>query len=488
MKKITSFIMMACIFIQVGGHSYANLKVDYDYINSFVDMINKNYEGYYDNESLNSNIVKNMFNYMDDYSKFYTNEELQYLMDSLNGTYKGLGIVMESINDKIIIVDVIKNSPAEKNGLKYGDEILKVNGTDTFKKSAYDVTKEIKESEGDIVNLVIKRENVKSDLNHSITMESIEVNPVNYKIIGNIGYIKLDLFSSNSADNILKVINYFRKKEINKLILDLRNNPGGELDQAIKIGELLLPKSKLIAKVNYYNVDEQDESFYSENESKDFEKVILVNGMSASASEIVASSIKDNQAGVLVGDKTFGKAKVQKIFPVLNSNSQKKYFDAMNYRVVNAFDLPEDVISKLKDEDLLGWVKLTIGQYETLKNSKIDENGITPDYLVENKEFEYDYGLIEKLRKNVKPKLNQMSVDVYNCEKLLKVLGYSVDQPDLILDKKTFNSIKQFQRDNGLYGYGVLDFSTQEIFNKKLDNILVNYDNQLMKAIELLKK
>jgi len=143
------------------------------------------------------------------------------------------------------------------------------------------------------------------------------------------------------------------------------------------------------------------------------------------------------------------------------------------------------------DEEIIGWVKITTGEYYTPNGRMIDGVGLEPDVYVEN-EPEGKYKIlegVEKLRKVTKPSLNAQSEDVLNAEKILSALGYDVDTPDNLMDEKTVKAVAEFQRDCGLYSYGVLDFATQQALNDKLDELLLvkNRDKQYEKAVELLE-
>jgi carboxyl-terminal processing protease len=486
MKKTVGFIILNFYIICISFNSYSEVNIDYDYINSFKDYINENYQGHFDEAFFIENTVSGMFNSLDLYSEFYTKDELQYMMDVLNGVYEGIGVEIESINDKIIIVGVKKDSPSEESGLEYGDEIVMVDNRKILGKSAYEVTKLIKGEENTSVILTIKREEEGTNLEFNVVRKSLDVNPVEYKIINNKGYLKLSIFSANASENVYEVLKYFKSKNIKKIIFDLRDNPGGELDQAVRIASYLLPKNNVITKLNFYNENTEDEEFSSDNIEFDFTTNILVNNYSASASEILTAAIQDNGMGYVIGDTTYGKAKVQRIFPMLTLKSQEKFMDKLGYRIVNAFDLPIENIELIEDDDILGWAKLTVGQYESPLGQKIDGNGIIPNYLVENDEnSSYQLNLINLMRVRYKYNLNSSGIDIYNLEKVLSILGYKVDSPDLILDEKTFNAIKSFQKDNNLYPYGILDYTTQKTINKKFIELTDIYDKQLEKAIKI---
>ena len=275
--------------------------------------------------------------------------------------------------------------------------------------------------------------------------------------------------------------------KISKLILDLRDNPGGEVDQVVKIAKNFVPKG-LITKLHFKSDRVKDEEYYSDNKDLKYKLVVLVNESSASASEILAGAIQDTSSGVLVGTKTYGKGKVQNIYPVLSPAAYKKYEDKFGVKIVDGYDLYKHGLTPADDE-IIGWTKITTGEYYTPNGRMIDGTGLQPDYYVENNflQNEVDIRDVDSLSKTTKPTQNDKSLDVYNAEKLLKLLGYDIKKPDITFDKESAAAVYNFQKDNGLFPYGVLDFSTQQALNNKLEKLLSEYDNQKEKAIELLK-
>ena len=288
------------------------------------------------------------------------------------------------------------------------------------------------------------------------------------------------MFSANAYSGVKEALDYFDSKKVTKVVLDLRNNPGGILDQAVDIGKLFVPKG-LITKLDFKDENMKDEEYYSSLKSIKYKLAVLVNENSASASEILTGAIKDTNAGVIVGSKTFGKAKVQSFVPILSPEAFERLNEGSDDKTVNASFFPDAF-----ERHLQGWAKMTMGMYYTPKGECIDLKGIEPDINVKEAE-DIRVNEIRPLNVAIKPTIETKCNDVYNAECILKLLKYDVDKPDNILDKKTFLAIAKFQKDNKVYGYGVLDFCTQNLLNEKLDKLLETQDAVYLKAIEMLK-
>lgn len=261
------------------------------------------------------------------------------------------------------------------------------------------------------------------------------------------------------------------------------------MSQAVAVAENFVPAG-LITKLDYKSEKQQDTEYYSNLKEKKYEVAVLVNGFTASASEILAGAIQDTKAGVLVGTKTFGKSKVQQMVPLLTPEAYQKYKKLYNADTVSAIDLMQQYKIIPADDEIIGWAKITIGEYFTPRGKRIDQVGLVPDVSVPDYKATngIDVRNIQKLSKKTKMTLHTKSGEVYNAEKILILLGYNLDKPDTNLDAKTFAAIKKFQKDKGLYPYGVLDFITQQKLNEALVQIILRYDKQYAKAVELLGK
>lgn len=322
-----------------------------DTLGAVVNHIKKNYYKDIDNETLNTGLIKGVVNSLDDpYSEFMTKEELKKFMESTNGKYVGVGLVVSPGNDGYItVVSPIKGSPAYKAGIKSGDRIIKVDEVEYSAETMQDAVNKMRGEEGKVVNITVLREEQKQKKvnEFKIKRETIKLQTVDGRILEkNIGYIAISEFDKPTYDDFMKELEVLKKKGAQKLVLDLRGNPGGLLDVCTKIADIFLDKGTIV--YTKYK-DGKKDYYYSDEKKEDMPLVVLVNGGSASASEIVSGALKDRKRAKLVGTQTFGKGIVQRLF-----------------------NLPYETA-----------VKLTISEYFTPNGNNIHKVGITPDVVVE---------------------------------------------------------------------------------------------------------
>ena len=301
-----------------------------------------------DRELIN-NSIKGMLQGLDENSNYYTKEEADIILKGLLGNYAGIGVVIENQEGNIIVNSVMKNSPAEKSGLKKGDIIVSVDNIKINDLSLEDVSNLIRGLPDTKVKLGIIRNNSPKPIYLDITRGNIKVNPVDYKILEkDIGYIKITDFNPYATTYTKEALQEFNKKNIDKIILDLRDNPGGLLPQAINIAELFVPEGPIV----HIRTNKGITTHISTNQNPKYKLVVLINENSASASEILAGAIKERQGGTLVGKKTYGKGTVQTMLP-----------------------LPDGSI-----------LKLTTAEYLLPNKTSIHKKGIEPIIEVENVE------------------------------------------------------------------------------------------------------
>jgi carboxyl-terminal processing protease len=286
----------------------------------------------------------------DKYSCYYTDEEYEETMNSVEGDYNGIGIsvgVEEDTNRKII-KEVQEGNPGDKAGLKVGDEIRSVDGTDVTSMELTEALNLIRGEEGKTSTLgIVRTENGKEKtLEIKVTCEKIVNQSVTYKMLDDgIGYIQISSFNNETTGQFEEAIQKLEKKEQKGMIVDVRNNGGGSLSAAIDMLNELLPEGKLITEKSRG----KDDKTYESTDEKHFDKpmVVLINGNSASASEVFAGTLQDRGAASLVGVKSFGKGIVQTIFSLQDSCG--------------------------------GGIKLTTGEYFLPSGRSIHEKGLTPD-------------------------------------------------------------------------------------------------------------
>lgn len=457
-------ILMSILFSPVFSDDYSDgtnreLDEQIEYLKNIIRTIQSQYVHEVDTEQLIEGAIKGMFDQLDQYSNYYNTEEFSELFESVSGDYSGIGAYISKEEEYITIVTPIEGSPAQEAGLKSGDKLLTVDGTDIKGFTTDQAINLIKGESGTSVRLGVKRERESEILYFDITRAVIEINPVSYKVIeGDIGYIRVTQFNSHTVDNMNKALNFMDEKGVDKLVIDLRNNPGGYLDQVIDMLKNFVPNKSPIVHINYGKDNVQ--TYTSTLEEQKYEVAVLVNEGSASASEIFAGAIQDTDAGKIIGTTSYGKGTVQTMYA--------QYLDSGR-----------------------AGMKITVAEYLTPKMRSINGKGIIPDIIVENSlpETKIDLEDIGDFRKKGKFCLNDVSLDVLTAEQILTILGYEINEPDGVMDEISFEAIKDFQGSRGLFSYGVLDFTTQDSLDKALEDYLIENteDKQLNTAIDFLK-
>lgn len=458
-----------------------------EYLQSVMNMIKEKYKGEITDEKLIEGALKGMFGSMDAYTQYFTVDEANSFFGTLNGTYEGIGVMIEKQGDYVVVIKVFAASPAETSGVLPGDKIARIEGKSVVGASVEEVKSKIIGPAGTKVNVEFIR-GTNQKISKVLIRGKITISPVTYEIKGDIGYIKLDSFSDDSNAYITKAIDAMDKKNIKKLILDLRDNGGGYVDQVVLIAQKFVPMG-LITKLDYKSEEYKDVEYLSYLDKTKYKLAVLVNGMSASASEILAGAIQDTGTGTLIGTKTFGKAKVQNIVQLLKPEAYDKYSKQLGVQIIDSSDLAKYGVTPLENE-IEGYTKITVGMYTTPKGRMIDLKGLTPDIVVADPVIlkDIDVKSIQKLSKAATLKLGKESVDVYNAEKILALSGYTLGTPDLKFDDKTSVALKKFQKDNKVSVTGQLDLKTQQLLNTKLDKLILTTDKQYAKAIEILNK
>lgn len=328
-------------------NSLEALDVKIQGINEYLDDY---YIGEIDKEKMIESAVKGYVEGLQDaYTEYLTKDEYDELIVSVKGDYVGIGIYMTmDSNNNIVVLMPIEGSPAEKEGLETGDIILSINGESCSEMDLNIASTKIKGEENTTVDLEIQRGT--DILNKTIERKTVEIADSRAEVLeNNIGYIELTVFDEGCAENIERYLRDFQNKGIKSVILDLRNNTGGIVSEAIELSELFVGKGNVIMR-SYDKKNQETVITSSKEKMGDFELVILVNEYSASATEIVSAALQDNKAATIVGTTTFGKGVMQEILPIFNKTAA---------------------------------LKITIEEFKTPNGNKINKVGITPDVEVE---------------------------------------------------------------------------------------------------------
>ena len=321
-----------------------------DLFSDVLDKVNKQYVDDINQSEVMDAAINGVLQSLDPYSAYMSPEMYKSMATETSGEFGGLGIEVSMEAGVVKVISPIDSSPAYKVGVKAGDYIVKVNGIQVQGKSLAEAVELMRGPIGSEIEITVRRLGVKKALNFIIKREIIEVSSVKTEIKNDsIGYIRLTSFNQNSSSQIKDKINKFKKKNIKHYILDLRNNPGGLLSQAIKISDYFLDSGEIVSTKSRKN-SENRKWFAKKGDILDGKTfIVLINYGSASASEIVAGSIKDHKRAILVGERTYGKGSVQSIIPLKND----------------------------------GAIRLTVSKYYLPSGKSISEIGVMPDFEVE---------------------------------------------------------------------------------------------------------
>ncbi len=343
------FIIFLSLFFSNLSFS-ANEESIYDKIDLFsevLDKVNNEYVEEIDHSEAMDAAINGVLQSLDPYSAYMSPEIFKEMLTETSGEFGGLGIEVSMEFGVVKVISPIDNTPAEEAGVKAGDYIVKINDIQVQGKTLTEAVELMRGPVGSTIKITVRRRGVKKAIIFNITREIIKIESVKSKIIEDtVGYIRLTSFNENSADQIKEKIKELRQnKKIEKYILDLRNNPGGLLSQAIKISDFFLNNGEIVS-TKSRKKKENRKWFARKGDIIDGETlIVLINYGSASAAEIVAGALKDHKRAILIGEKSFGKGSVQSVIPLNNK----------------------------------GAIRLTISKYYLPSGKSISEVGITPD-------------------------------------------------------------------------------------------------------------
>lgn len=454
MKKVIIFTLLLTIalptniFAKTIQSNKVQAKIYGDYLGNSINLILDEYVGdTVTAEQLYEAAMYGMTFVLDDYSGYLSKSEFESFVKSMSGFVVGIGVSIKIGEDKVpYIYSVIKDSSAEKAGVLVNDKIVTINDFQTEGKLEGEIYEYISKDISPIVNLKVLRNGEYKTFklekevlkNSSVFVENIENlikgtsknENLKYK------YIYIKMIDSETAVDLKKEIQKLQKEGVTRIILDLRGNPGGFLDKTIEICNLIVPKGAILFTKNSKN---EMKEYKSTLETPPFEKIVVVADKdTASAAEVITSALQDSGSKV-VGETTFGKG----------------------------------VIQRLYDRALGGSLKLTMEEYFRRNGEKINKVGVTPDYLIELPD--YVLSLSEE-------------TDIKNLKTVLTFIGFKVGETNKLNDPKTLEAIKEFQKQNSINVTGIMDSETILKINTILVSKFKEKDDALIKAYEVLLK
>ena len=421
---IVYFLLTISVFAEEekgNQNAYNKLKV----FSEIISLIESNYVETVKSDTMIEGAISGMVKSLDPHTSYMPPATYKEMQVETTGKFGGLGIEISMRDGILTVVSPIDDTPAFRAGVKAGDKIIKIEDESTLDMTLQDAVSLLRGETGSPINITIFRKNFKAPKEFTIVRDIIKVRSVVHKLYqADIGYIKIRSFSKNTSSDLDKALADLEKKGITKLILDVRNNPGGLLNQAVEVTDRFLNRENLIVYTKGRS-NEQNMRFTSHDKvaGVNYPLIILVNGGSASASEIVAGALQDLNRAIVLGTPTFGKGSVQTIIPLSDGSA----------------------------------LKLTTARYYTPSGRVIQENGIEPDILVEME-------AVEEIKKKDKDE------DSEEKTKLRRFLR----EKDLKKHLKGKSSIE-----------GIDEKASEELKVKKLDEDLKK-DNQLQQAVSLL--
>ena len=362
-KKLFYILFIFFTFFNLKVYSSTSSEKLYEKIDLFgevLEKIKKEYVDEIDQADVMDSAINGVLQSLDPYSAYMSPELFKSMQTESKGEFGGLGIEIGMEAGVVKVISPISDTPAEKAGIKAGDYIVRINNEQVQGKTLMEAVKLMRGPVGSSIELTVRRKGIKKSLTFTVQRQIIEVKSVESKILGNkknIGYIKLKSFNENSDKQFIKKIKKYENQKLIGYIIDLRNNPGGLLNQAVAITDFFLEKGEIVS-TKGRKISETRKFFARTGDGiKGKPIIVLINGGSASASEIFAGALKDHKRAIILGENSYGKGSVQSIIPLRNG----------------------------------GGIRLTISKYYLPSGKSISEVGVSPDIVVEEQnQFELE--------------------------------------------------------------------------------------------------
>ena len=373
-KNISKILLILIFFTtNASGKDNENLYKKIDLFGEVLDKVKKEYVDEINESDVMDAAINGVLQSLDPYSVYMNPELFESMQTDTKGEFGGLGIEVGMEAGVVKVISPIDDTPASKAGIKAGDYIIKINDVQVQGKTLMEAVKLMRGPVGSSIDLTIRRRGEKKIINKTIIRKMIQVKSVEAKIMkNNIGYLRLKSFNSNSSKQLVeKIKNFEKSKKLTGYILDLRNNPGGLLTQAINVTDFFLNDGEIVS-TKGRKISENRRFFAKKGDKvKGKPLIILINNGSASASEIVAGALKDHKRAILLGENTYGKGSVQSIIPLSDG----------------------------------GGMRLTISKYYLPSGQSISEIGVSPDILVEEESEDFKINSVSDNQLNYAIKL-----------------------------------------------------------------------------------
>ena len=358
MNLFLRYIFSICLIVSLITSAQANPNDElYKKLDLFSDVLNTIKKEYVDEvkqDEVIDSAINGMLQSLDPYSSYMSPEAFQNMNRDTKGEFGGLGIEITMEAGLVKIITPIEGTPADKAGVLAGDYIVKINGKQVKGMTLLDAVKLMRGKVGTSINITVRRPEIEDEIKFKITRAIIKIREVSAEIKSNVGYIRLRAFNEQSHNQLIKQLNKIINNKLDGYILDLRNNPGGLLSQAIKITETFLDGGEIVSTKGR---SKNDIKIFNAKKGDKINKkplIILINQGSASASEIVSGALKDHKRAILVGEKSFGKGSVQSIIRLKNRGGLRlttaKYYLPSGVSIHEKGVEPDITVKRNKDD------------------------------------------------------------------------------------------------------------------------------------------
>jgi len=459
LKSVICSIMFALILlltVNLFAEEEKNKKNAYNKLKVFseiLSLIESNYVDPTKNDLMIEGAINGMVKSLDPHTHYMSPASYKEMQVETTGKFGGLGIEISIRDGVLTVISPIEGTPAFRVGIKPGDKIIKIKDESTLDMTLQDAVSRLRGETGTPINITVFRKSFKAPKEFTIVRDIIKVRSVTNKLYeDDIGYIKIRSFLKNTSNDLDKALAELKQKGITKLILDVRNNPGGLLNQAVEVTDRFLNRENLIVYTKGRS-DEQNMRFTSHDKvtGVSYPMIILVNGGSASASEIVAGALQDLNRAIILGTTTFGKGSVQTIIPLSDGSA----------------------------------LRLTTARYYTPSGRVIQENGIKPDILIEMKPLDKNQKKEGKVVESEEKIRLRRFLREKDLEKHLKgkssIEGMDGNNPDKLnvdstnkLDEARIKGLEEDLRKDNQLQQAVTLLSGWEVMKKKFNNLNVN--------------
>lgn len=398
-------------------------------------------------DDLYEGAIRGLFDSLGDpYSEYLNQEEFDAYTQEVEGEFSGIGVSIQLVQGNVTVVSVFQGSPAEKAGMKPGDVIVEVDGVDLRNKTLQEASSLLRGEAGTTVKVTVVRPSAGETITLNIVRAKISIKTIDMQDLGDGKfYVRISQFTSNTGKNFSFLMKWMRDRGLNGLILDLRGNPGGVLGSAVEVAGELVPKGpivKLKGKV-------VNQTVWNPKDGEPVPTIILIDGGSASASEIVAGAVKDRGRAILVGETTYGKACVQIILPL---------------------------------GDNMGGIKLTIADYYTPSGAMISGVGLSPNIPIQQEPLTLPDPVTFK--RVMKP--GCVGLDVLSLQDCLEFLGYNPGPLDGIFGPKTETAVASYLKDQGRKYKGYVGETEVLAVNGSVSEKATNPPDQVLEKAKIL--